>query len=389
MKKNELLLLLSLLLGCGNSSQSLTTNEKEKQLQSHREQLSTKTEEINILREKILELERSLSVEGSVSLRDPVSVSTFLLQRQPFRHEIELRGSIRSDKNIVLSTETNGRVESISVRVGDYVRANQVLLTLDTDILQSMLSELENELSMAKIRYERQKNLWDKKIGTELQYLEVKSRMQTFQRKRRTLLTQIEKAQIKSPFSGSVEETFAKIGELVVPGQPLIRILNPKDVYVYAEVSDTYTGKIKKGSTARLRVLSTEEEISSRISHVSRVLNNENRTFSVRLDILSPSDNLLPNQVVVLHIEDYINQEALSVPSRLIQKSNRGEFIYRVREENNQKIAEKVYIQTSLTHEGRTEVLRGLRAEDEIISKGALSLTEGAVVSVATKSTID
>ena len=389
MEKHLFLLLFCFLLACSERPKSPNTDKKEEQLRAHREQLEAKTEELNVLREKIKVLEQSLTAEGGTLTKDPALVGTFVLQPRHFRHEIELRGSVRSEKNIVLSAEVAGRIQSINIQVGDYVKANQLLLTLDTDILQSNLSELENDLSLAELRHERQKNLWEKKIGSELQYLEVKNHMQALQKRRETLLTQIDKAHIRAPFSGSVEETFVKVGELVTTAQPLLRILDPLDLYVYAEVSDTHAGKIKKGSTARLRVLSTEEEISARISHVGRVLNNENRTFSIRLELLSTPKHLLPNQVVVLYIEDYANPEALVVPSRLIQKSNRGEFVYRVREENHQKIAEKVYIQTSLTQKGLSEVLIGLQAGDEIISEGALDLTEDAAISITTKSTSD
>lgn len=379
-----LLVLLWLLSGCGSEESTRSAEDKSTLLKEYKAALSSKTQEMNALREKIADLEATLLAEGSTQ-ETPTLVRTFILEPQPFQHEIEVRGSIKSDKNIVLSAETPGRIQNIQVKVGEQVKAQQLLLKLNTDLLQRSLEELENEISLAKVRYERQKNLWNKKIGTEFQYLEAENRWQALKKRRKNILTQIQMAHIRAPFAGTIEETFAKVGELVGPGTGLLRILHPEDMYIHAEVSDAYTGKIQKENPVRIHILSTGAEIAAQVSYVGQVLNNENRTFTVRVDLQRAPFQVYPNQVVILHIADYYHESALIVPSHLIQKSTQGEFLFRIREENKRKIAEKVYVETRLSHKGQTEITKGLQKGDEIIAAGALELTEGASVSIATK----
>ena len=383
------LLMFSLLLfACGAEQSTSSELGKNEQLQQLKEELSQKTQDLARIKEQISQLQQELPEEGLMAEEEAVLIRSFPLQIQLFRQEIEVRGSVQSDKNIIVSAEVAGVIKKIYIETGSYVKKGQHILHLDTELLQNNLSEIRNELSLATLIHERQKKLWENNIGSEIQYLQTATRKQALERKEASLLSQIRKSHTQAPFSGTIEEIFAQESEMAAPGMPLFRVFTPNDIYIQAEVSDTYINDIKKGSPVQLRVLSTSQKFKSSISYVSRILNDKNRTFSVRVDVSREEIQLYPNQVVAMLIENYSNKEALSIPSRLIQKGSKGEYVYRIKEENGQKRAEKVQIQTSLSYQGQTEVISGLRIGDQIIDQGANELTTDALVRLTDKETL-
>ena len=107
---------------------------------------------------------------------------------------------------------------AIYVKEGTPVKKGQVLAELDTEALKKALVGAKAEYDYAVEMYNRVKNLWDKKIGTESQYLEAKMAKEGLEQKYLGTLEQIEMAKFKSPINGTVEEIPFKVGQAVSPG---------------------------------------------------------------------------------------------------------------------------------------------------------------------------
>ena len=356
--------------------------------------VESKKNQLSELRTQASELSSQISaLESEIALLDPefgqnsnniVLVTTTSVTPQQFEHKIEVRGAVESKKNVMVSAEIGGRIESIKISEGQKVNRGQVLVTLDADVLKNNLAELKTSLDLAKIVYERQSNLWEKKIGTEIQYLEAKNAVESLERRLTTVQSQLAQATVKAPFSGSIDEIPVKVGEMATPGLPLVRIVNPNDMYIKADVSEIYIGKFKKGETVDVHFPSQDENLSSTIASVSQVINKDNRTFSV--EILLPRVDFIikPNQVAILKMKDYQNDQAFVVPTRLIQRDNKGIFVYAT--ENNDKglVAKKLHVTTGLSFNSQTEVISGLEGNEVLIDQGFREVTEGVEIKVAT-----
>jgi multidrug efflux pump subunit AcrA (membrane-fusion protein) len=165
------------------------------------EKLKTEHE---ILNNKISKLEAEINPEvQKVEKALPVKIKT--LETAPFYHYVEIQGVVDGDQNVSVSPQMAGVVTNVYVREGSNVKKGQILATLDAQVLKQSVEEVRTQLDMATIIYEKQKNLWDKKIGSEVQYLQARSTKESLERRIRTLEEQIALANIVSPISGSVE----------------------------------------------------------------------------------------------------------------------------------------------------------------------------------------
>lgn len=369
-----LLALTTIVASCGEKNDLESKKAKLEEYKAEVAQLKTKMAE---LKKEIAEVDTSYADEAN---RNAVLVNAKPAEVKDFTHKIEVRGQVESRKNIMLSAQAGGEIQSIKVREGQKVAAGQTLVVIDADVIRNNIAELKTSLELAEAVYERQANLWKKNIGTEIQYLEAKNNKEAVERRLATAYSQLNQAIIKAPFSGLVDEIPAKEGELAQPGTPLVRLINPGSMYIQADVSERYIGDFKKGDRVELHFPTQNKSLTSAISSVSEVINPNNRTFSVEVQLPKLDFPVKPNQVVILQMVDYKSQSAMVVPTEVIQSDKDGKFIYTAKQENGATVAKKTRIEIGRTQDGLTEVLNGIAASDEVITGGYRGLSDGVHV---------
>ena len=381
MKKISLFVLLSavLLAGCGSDD-----------LAAKKDKLAELTEQSEELKAQMDELASEIaSIEGKEGANtvNAILVNAAPIQPASFVHSIEVRGNVASRTNVFLSAETGGRIEEVRVDEGNVVKKGQVLVVLDNDIIRNNIAEVKTALELATAVFERQSNLWEKKIGTEIQYLEAKNRKESLERQLATLQSQLDKTVIRAPFAGTIDDVAARVGEMAQPGMPLIRVVNPDKMYLEADVSERFIGDFKKGDEVTVSFPIQKKTLKSEIMSVSEVINLENRTFKIEVKMPKVDFVVKPNQVAVLELVDYERENTIVVPTEVILSDGDGKFLYVVSDKDQKTVAEKARIEVGMTQDGVTEVLEGLKTGDQIVLQGYRDLTEGTVIRLTEKST--
>jgi RND family efflux transporter MFP subunit len=377
MKSFYIVPILVLLMSCGQDS------------------LDNKIHKLNQLRAEAVELNREIeTLEEEISQKDPhfdssrrqhTLISTLEVQLQPFEHKFEVRASVASRMNVLISAEASGRVEHIYIREGDQVKKGQQLITLDASVLTNTIEELKTDLDLATTIYQKRERLWKQNIGSELQYLEAKNQMETLQRRLATTKAQLKQFRLIAPFSGVVEDVQAKLGEMAMFGSPMLRILSVDAMHLEADVSEKYLGRLQKGDSVNLFFSSFNQELKSTITAVGYVINPQNRTFSVEVALPKGRFPYKPNLVAILKFRDYYQTEAMVVPSELIQQDSQGDFVYVVDTVVNELKAKKIHIIPGISYQSKTEVIQGIKAGTVLVNAGHREVTAGALVQVATR----
>jgi membrane fusion protein (multidrug efflux system) len=340
--------------------------------------------ELDKLNKKYLSISEKLKALDTT--QKLTKVTTLTVQPQPFKHFFRVQASVESDQNIVVYPETQGLIERILVKEGDKVAAGQLLMTLDSRVIRKNIAELENSLELANTVYERQERLWEQKIGSEIQFLEAKNNKTSLERRIETLKAQLSSTQIKAPFDGTIDQILPKVGEMASPAMPVARLINMSELYLTAEVSERYIGRVFNGSPAKVSLPSMGLETTGKIVQVGNFIEKANRSFNIRikLDDKPEKDTFLkPNLIAVVDILDFETDSALVVPSQVILQSSIGEnYLYLVSGEPNSASVSRVTVETGLSYQGNTHVKLGLKPNDEVVEKGGRSITEGQLVQV-------
>ncbi|MGE0568807.1 MAG: efflux RND transporter periplasmic adaptor subunit [Bacteroidia bacterium] len=362
------ILITGLLSSCGS-------RDKKVKLEKLKQQSSDLIEQI-----KKLEDEIALSGDTTINNLKIKDVSIKPIAFETFKHFIDVQGRVEGDENVTVSGKMAGTVDRILVNEGDEVREGQILAELENSVLKQSLEELKSALGFATEVYEKQKNLWDQKIGTEMQFLSAKNNKESLEKKLSTLNEQMELSKIKSPINGVIDAVDIKTGQSLMPGMPAIRVVNLNKLKVKADISETYASKVRKGNDVVIYFPDLEKEVASKIFYTSKVINNTTRTFSAEADLDAQSQDYRPNMIVVLKIVDYQKDSSIVIPLNYIQSSGTSKYVYIVGSRNGKEIATRRDITVGQIYNGMAEILIGLKPNDKVITTGHLDLTEGMLI---------
>ncbi len=343
--------------------------------------------EYNKLREELALLD--VEIDKLDTIRKLPIVTTIKINDTLFNHFLELQGNVETKKNIIIFPEYSGILSKVYVTKGQQVKKGQTLAKIDDGGLTQQLAQLEVQYQLAKTTFDRQKRLWDQKIGSEIQYLQAKSNMEAQRKGMAAMKDQIAKTYVRAPFSGVIDDVITEQGSVVAPGtSQLFRIVNLNNMYIKTDVPENYLPTVKRGTPVQVYIPVLGETIHTTIRQVGHHINENNRAFEIEIDIPNKNGMIKPNLTAQLKINNYYNEKALLVPLSVISENALGEqYLYVVKDVNEKSEAkvEKRIIKTGLSQDESVEVSEGLQSGDEVINEGARSVKEGIKVLVKNK----
>lgn len=362
-----------LIASCGGGGEN-----KKEALQA---KLADKKSAYETLRKEIADLELELAQlnDSNQAAGKPVRLVT--LARDTFAHSIDIQGHVDANESVSVGPQMPGLVKRVYVKAGDKVSAGQVLAEIDADAMVQQLSALKAQRDLAKQVYERQKNLWDEKIGTEIQFLQSKTQYEALESQVSATQEQVNMSKLKAPMAGVVDAVNIKAGELASPGYSNITLVNTSSLRVKAEVAESYVTKVKTGSAVSIQLPDAGRTINTKVTYAGKMINPMNRTFNVEVALAPNEENVAPNMIAILKISDYSNDTALVAPLSIIQQNANGtNYVFVAVQKGDELVAEKRDVKYTWTYNGMAEITSGLKVGDQLIVEGASDLNEGDVV---------
>jgi membrane fusion protein (multidrug efflux system) len=241
---------------------------------------------------------------------------------------------------------------------------------------------VENALNLATTIYERRKRLWDKNIGSEIEFLQAKNNKENLEKRLETLNEQYRLTKITSPISGTIDNILIKEGEMAAAGLGAIRIVQLSRLKIKASLSENNISRVKKNDLVSVEVPVLGLHFENSIASVSQVIDPDNRTFDIEIDVPQEQKKLKPNMLGVVTITDYTNPQALTVPQNTIQKTGTEQFLFIAQEENDSWIARRKVVDTGESYDSQVEITKGLDEGDYVITFGFQNLSDGQRISV-------
>jgi membrane fusion protein, multidrug efflux system len=306
-----------------------------------------------------------------------------------FRHFIRVQGTVDSDNNIFVPPQASGVVKKIYVKEGDAVSEGQLLAELDGSVYESNIAELKNSLQLATTIFERQQRLWDKKIGSEIQYLQAKTNKEGLEKKLTTVREQYRMTKIITPISGTVDEVAIKEGEAAAAGFGAVRIVQLSALKIKAKLSENYISQVSAGDTVQVLIPVIDLNFKQVVKAVSQVIDPKNRTFDIELKVPQMKQAVKPNMLAVLTINNYSNPRALTVPVNSLQKTGSDYFLFTARQNTNDESDHWVVERREVTpgeYQGdRIEINQGLKAGEHVVTFGYQDLADGQTVMLSSR----
>ena len=307
-------------------------------------------------------------------------VSVLTVKDTLFNHYLDIQGNVNTKENVLVQPEIPGTLVTLNVKAGQHVTAGQILGRVDDGGSSQQVASLETQYQLAKTTFERQKNLWNQKIGSEIQYLQAQTQMISLSKSVAQAKAQLARTLIKAPFSGTIDEVYVERGQVVAASaQGLMRIVNLGNMYVSTSVPEAYVDKLKVGTEVDVFITSLGKSYKGKVRQVGSFINPSNRSFGIEVAVPNPGNLLRPNQVAKLKIIDYINKNAVVVPTNVVQEDGEhNKFVFVASQINGKTgIAKKVLVKIGKSSDNVTEILSGIAPNDVIVTEGVNSISDG------------
>jgi RND family efflux transporter MFP subunit len=332
------------------------------------------------LKGKIEQLEKEIAVLDTAKVSQKARLVTLKpITRSAFAHYVDLQGSVDSDENVAVQPGMPGLVTRVYVKEGDMVSAGKVLAETDNRAIRESIAQLQTNYDFAKTAFEKQKRLWDQKIGSEIQFLQAKTQYESLGKSMDALQAQLDMTRIKSPIAGVVDQANVKVGEFAAPNMfGAFRVVNEKSMKVIAKVAESYIGKVKVGNPVSIRIPDLNDTLIAKISYVGKVVDPMSRTFAVEISLGGIENDLRPNMMTMISIQDELLPDAVVVKSNYIQKDAMGNTYLMLAEGAKGSMkAKKQVVKTGLSYGDFVVITEGLNGSEQYIESGYQEVTDG------------
>jgi membrane fusion protein, multidrug efflux system len=379
---------LTVLVACGGKDNSVAGKKA---------QLEQLKKEALALNANIATLEKELAAQGAGATQQAVVVTIAPVVAQDFNHFIEIQGKVESESvSFVTPRAGGGQVKAVFVKRGDRVKKGQILLQLDNSLIkQSVAAATQNietvkaQAALAKSVYEKQKNLWEQNIGSEIQLLTAKTNAEALGSQLKAAMEQLGMAKdqlayttVRSDVDGVAEEVNVKVGEIFM-GAGQLKIVNTDRLKLTSQVPENYAGKIKVGTDVSLIFPDLNKTMDTKLTVVGNVIDPLSRSFFVEAK-LPVNKDFRPNQLAQVKIKDYTKKNAISIPINIVQNDDKGKFVYVAATENGKLVARKRPVTIGEFYANSIEILSGINAGEQVVTEGYQSLFDGQLLTVST-----
>ncbi len=340
------------------------------------------------LRTELAEIQDQINELQAKEKKDVILplVSLAKLSEKKFIHKIKVQGNIETDQDAVLNAEFGGLVSKIHVEEGDRVQAGQTLVSLDAEMMSASIKELQTQLDYAKYLLEKQEALKERGVGSEFDLKGAQNQVNSLKSKLASLELQRSKATITAPFSGVIDQIFAKEGQMVSPQSMVLRIVNTTEMIVSADISEKHMKNIKVGSMIEVSFPNYKDTtLSLKVASVSKYINPTNRTFRITAK-LNNNNVFVPNMLAEINLTDTDVEQALVIPSISILKDyNNNDYVFIASKlKNNEYALKKVFVNELEKYNGESmvEFKDKVNIGSQVVVDGIKGITEADIVRI-------
>ena len=322
-----------------------------------------------------------------------VPVLTQEITPRDLRQYVNITGSLEGVTDIVMSSETSGRVVELHKSLGDWVNQDEAIGRVDNEAQRIQVDQAQANLLAAEAAYEAAQRDWqaaqglyDREAISELEYTQQKSKLKQAQAAYNGAQAGVEQAtqaydnsRFVAPVSGYITNLPIEVGQAISMGQPVCSIVNPRRLVIKTGVSERHIGALKPGRTVNIEHYSLDEPRPGRITGVGIKPVNGGANYPIEIALDNADEKLLPGMVVNGRIESEVFEGILYIPKSAVLQEYSGEFVYLVRGDYT---VEHRRVVLGRTIEDQVIIKSGLEPGDQLVIEGMENLQEDARVVV-------
>lgn len=313
---------------------------------------------------------------ASASVDSRLGVRATVVASSPFRDKIFVTGSVIAQDEVFLQAEASGRIVSLSLTEGGFVKKGTLLAKINDADLQAQRRRAALNLELAQIREARQRQLLDNRAISQQDYDIVMNEVNTIKAEIDLIDANIAKTEIRAPFDGLVGLRSVSEGGFVTVGTRLATLQNVDRIRIEFSVPERYAASVRTGESISFTRQGSDQTYQATISAIEPRIDPNTRTLAIRATALNPQRRILPGAFAQITYSLREIENALMVPAEAFVPESGQIFVFLHKSGKAQRVA----VQTGIRTDAQIQVLEGVAPGDTVLTTGILQLREGMPV---------
>ncbi len=312
------------------------------------------------------------SPESSKNGPGELKVDFVVANEIPMNHVIQIPGTVLPFESVEIFSEISGRVVSINFREGQRVKKGELLVRIDTEILEAQRNQLKVDLDLAQKDEKRKKSLLDSKAISMEEYEQVQSRLNNIQAQIDYISVQISKGTIRAPFSGRLGLRQISEGAYITPADKIVSIAQDDKVKIEFSVAERYAHRVQSGTTITLRTSTDSTSHSAKVYATEPIVNANTRMLTARAE-MNGSSTVFPGSYVEITYNLGKDENSIMIPTTALVPVLKGQKIWLIKDGK----AKSIMVEPGIRTKDEVQVWGDVKQGDTIVISGLLGIREG------------
>jgi membrane fusion protein (multidrug efflux system) len=290
-------------------------------------------------------------------------------------------GDLRAIQDVAIASEVPGKVIEINFASGAPVRQGDVLVRLDAGDDRAQLEALRADLRLAELENQRIVRLRGSAAFSQSLLDRTQSQMASLQAQVDRQRVLLDRKVLRAPFDGMLGIRQISLGDIVAPGEPIVRLQSLDPIYVDFTVPERHRGSVAPGQSLEVSVAAwPDRTFSGELIVVSPEVDVRSRTLTLRGQLENADGRLQPGMFATVHLIRSGGEPVLILPRTAISFFAYGESVFVIEESADRLTVHRRPVKVGRTRGEQVEILSGLEAGQRVVNTGHLKLREGQTV---------
>ena len=321
----------------------------------------------------------------------PDAVTSVVVHQEQWPSTLGVIGTMEAVQGVMVSADLPGTVDKINFDSGKAVRQGEILVELDTKQERAQLAALEAQRDLAKLNYDRMKQLVNEGVISRVEYDQATAQQRSTEANVNEIRATIAHKTIRAPFSGVLGIRKVNLGQYLAGGNPIVQLQALNPIYVNVGIPQQSVSQVKIGRTLQI----TSEEMSGkvftgRVTAIDSVVDEATRNIQVQATLANPGGVLRPGMFVQVQLGLGQSASVIALPASAVNYAPYGNSVFVIEDMKDPKGesyrgVRQQFVKVQGSRGDQVAVIEGLKPGQEVVTSGVFKLRNGAKVQVNNK----
>ena len=300
----------------------------------------------------------------------PLQVDVFIVKPDVIEDRIFTTGTLTSNEEVELASESSGLIQNLSLREGQEVDKGELLVKINDSELKAQLKRADFRLNLAEDREKRQQQLLDKGGISQEEYDATLNEVNVLRAEVSLINAQIDKTEIRAPFTGKLGLKYISEGSYINPSSKIATLQDIDPIKIDFSIPERYASQIEVGNKVTFTVQGLETPLQAEVYAKEPRIDSDTRTLQVRARSSNPDGKLLPGAFADLELTLKTIEDAKMVPTISLVPELQGQKVFILKN----GVVEPRSVTTGLRNEAKVQIIEGVEVGDTVLTTGLLQV---------------